>query len=491
MNLQNLKKIFPALFCCFLILGVMFTFTANITSNTSFIRALDGGLGLLETPLNQSQKEYKMHLKDSLLAGNIKVDAQFVVLDAAAQLARELLSAIVQAAVKAVLDFVKDKILDFLENVFAFIDDFIKILEKLADILSATRLSMAFLAFQSIQGDSNIQSSTDFALDMILQTESNLAGFDSFIGQRGRNTIIDTIAWLDFITIQKELQADTLGITGQARMTIEKILGISFDYHQEVRSQLLFVLSGLNCDVEPVLEATGPFGALLTDNSGCYTTSNSNFETTLAKRENTLKTLARQKVETFQERSPQDCKLRTMIKYNGGSSFNYSSGNLADSINEVADNIEVIIPTAEECQMATDGNKEKREISQKLFSEGNGAAAVTSSSGSVASVIAQATEGFIDTLIEELKNMFEDIKNQITERYGRILDLINRISNENNIGLQFIALDITVRIGSQLKNRLKELNESLQESLENDDGTSTEPSIQDVPPVDSDIPIFV
>jgi predicted nuclease of restriction endonuclease-like RecB superfamily len=162
---------------------------------------------------------------------------------------------------------------------------------------------------------------------------------------------------------------------------------------------------------------------------------------------------------------------------------------LADSINKVADNIEVIIPTAEECQMATDGNKEKREISQKLFSEGSGAAGVTGSSGSVASVIGDAAKGFIDTLIEELKNMFEDIKNQITERYGRILDLINRISNENNIGLQFIALDITVRIGSQLKNRLKELNKSIQESLEEDDGTT--PSVQDVPPVDSEIPIFV
>lgn len=480
-----LKAIFTTSLCLFLVFGIAFSFTGQIGGAVSAIRSIDGGLGLLNTPLTESQKNHRESINQSLLNGGVQAEALVSGATAAAILAAiqnwlvNTIASLIKTVIQQILNFIRDKITEFIDKAFKFLDDFIAILEKLAEFLSATRVGIGFLAYRSLQSDTNVLSSRAFALSLIRETNDRMDGFGDFIGERGENVIIDAVTWLDFMSVQKELQADTMGLQGLVESTLNSAninimghtLNINLDQYNNVRNGLMFVLAGVSCDNRSMINTLGAFAPTYRDASSCLQAVRSSMSGVLSQRENQMRNLARVKTKTLEDRAPANCRLRSSINYTGNTGIRASAGQLDVSILEIASQVEFITPTPEECEVASTGNREKREVSQrKAIESAIGGSGIGAAGGQGQSPIGDFFEDIFNFFLEELENMFGDIFRGIEERFNRIGELFEAIISNNNIGLQVILFNISVGTGHNITNRLKTLSREIQQQLRNEGG---------------------
>lgn len=458
------QHFFKAFISLFLIFGMIFSFSAGVAGAVSFVRIVDGGLGLLDTPLNQSQKEYKDNLSKAILNGEVEVEAVELVslsalIAALTDVFIRFIMSVVDQLVRALTDFITRQIMPFINKILSKIDEIINIIEQLTKLLSSTRVAVGFLTYQTLQNDANILSSKDFAEQIIKQTNERIANFQQSIGKNGENTIIDAVTWLDFMTVQKELQVDTT-----LQNVIENILKIDLNYYDNVRNQLMLVLSGASCDNTPILNALSVFRPILGNNTDCLKEVDSRMGYILSQRENQIRSSARAKVTTLEQRAPADCKLRSTYKYSGGTGFSFQEGSLDKSILEVASKIEIIIPTPEECKLAAEGKKEVRETMQKQSQK-----VVTVLSGADSGdPIVGAFSSLLTEIKTQLERLFNDMLRPIMERFNKISEFIQAISNRN-LGLNIMLFNISVSTGSQISNRLKSLSNLTKRALKNEE----------------------
>jgi hypothetical protein len=449
MNFDSIFKKFTAMF-----VGLVFVlgFSLVISGTNSNLRLVDGSIGLLKNPaMTTGQKILKENLLKTMFSG-VEVNAQWLVTvegigPIALTILTTFLTGLFSTFANMIVSALIQPILDFIDKGLEFIDKFIDILEKLAAFLGAFRIGLAFKVFQGLQESSNISSSKDFATELIEDSVSK--GNDKMIAlylglnSDGEQTIQDAVAWLDFIQAQRTLQADTL------QDFLQQKFGVDLDYYNDLKQELIYTLAGESCDNSSLVEALGTFSALMEDNTNCFTEINNRFGSKIRERENLVSSLASAKLQTFEAAAPSDCKARSYIKYEGAS-FNYQKGKLADNIMTVAEKIEIISPTPEECEIAKTGNRERRDTIRD----------VSQTPSNIGDVLKNA----LKTLVDSLKDIWEKLKSSIEERFLKIQDLLNNI-DLNNIGLKFIDLNISVNIGSQIMENLQNLQKELDEQI--------------------------
>ncbi len=450
-NFSLAHKLIKQTFVVFTLFTTIFAIFGSLAGGTAVLRAVDGAVGVLHEPTSEARELVKSNWLKKLLSP-VTVEAQFG--DIFGGVFKALLDIAVQAisqALNQLLNIVRS-LVSQLNEVLSFVDKFIEMLEKLAEFLSTTRIGLAFKVFESFQNDSNLQSSNDFAISLIEEskgTNPNLEVLDA----RGQAIVTDAVAWLDFINAQRALQADTL------TDVLSQYIGINLDYYNEVRGNLQIVLSGNSCNTANLQRGLGPFAPILSDNTACQEERNARNRDLLSSRESDVRQLAVQRLRTFEEKAPQDCKSRSYIEYNGAG-FSYQPGNLVNGILQVSRGVEVLTPTLEECEVARTGNREGREALSGHIQAANLTAA--SEDNNPAS---QLFQNLYNEIAKSFEDIFKEIKESITSRFGRVMDALNQI-NFNNTGLFFASLEISTSVAIQIQNQLNNLQQELRQKYQ-------------------------
>jgi hypothetical protein len=425
---------------------VFFSFFATFAGPVVSLRGLDGSLGIIKQPMEKGDKIIANKVR-RIFSEPIKAEALGFgdVLGAITQgvtkVLMEIIKAIVEFVVK-IFETIVGTILDLINDVLSFIDDFINLLEKLADFINATRVGLAFLVFKDIQNSANISNSGDFTRELLNQSSQSLNKSSSGSGLAVLNPevfdiINDAVAWMDFTNAQRALQADLVSDV------YKKITGFDLQTYQDMEDNVANLLTGMKCSTS-ALENIGTFGVLFKAYNPCIAEKGNVILGNLRTRQSQITTLATQKVQQFQLRAPDDCKARSYIKYEKSGSFSYTSGNLKGGIIGIADKIEVINPTPEECQLVKEGRKEKRESIRQLIEPSNLALLF----GNAAAYLELVKKAFAD--------LFKEIKDSIKKRWENVKDIIKNIQL-NNLGLYVVSTQISTTTQNEIRTKLKQI----------------------------------
>lgn len=438
---------------CLILFLLCFGFFATFAGPVASLRGIDGSLGILKQPMEKGDFLIAKRVRQ-VFWDPVKADALVFgeVLGAITQgvtkVLTEILKAIVEFVVK-IFETIVGTILNLIDDVLKFIDDFIDLLEKLADFINATRVGLAFLVFKDIQNSSNIKNSKDFAKELLGITNkssgsgsSTAANNPAFLDPAVLEVVTDTISWMDFTNSQRALQADLVSDV------FREITGIDLNTYERMENNLINLLVGSQCASTGNLQGGGAFGVLFKAYNPCISERGNGALSNLQSRQGAISNLSNQKVQQFQLRAPADCKARSYIKYDGKSSFSYTPGQLTKNIISVADKIEVINPTPEECELVKEGRREKRDSIKQLMEPSNLALLF----GNAAAYLALVQKAFTD--------LFKEIKESINDRWQNIKDIVKNI-RLGNLGLYKVSIEISLSVQNQISNKLRALQKEV------------------------------
>jgi len=501
-----LKKFSRNIVILFTVLLSISTFSGVVASTNVSFRMFDGALGILEMPLTKGGKIGLQKMMNKLNY-SIEIEAQFgidapaigvAIVGALTAAAVSLVQSFISVIAKKILGFVKGLVQSVLGlKIVEFIDKFVNILSQLNDILSTTRIAFAFKAFAAIQNDGNIKKSEDFAEDIIFSDSESANPALAFIDEDGKNTIKDAIVWLDFYNVQSALQADTYAdfVNSISRGFLD------IDRYDEVKEALYAVLSATQCDNDELVEALGAFGSIVEDDSACKIEREASADQLIGNREGEIKSLAIQKAKTFESAAPADCKLKNYVKYES-IDFNYQNGQLAQNIIDIADQIEIVTVTPEECNVAAEGQAQIRE--QGVIA-GQASNLVTGDDDVVSDIIGGSEgqdslggsgvagddlsgegggEGFFGQFVKNLiGDIWKPMEEKIETWVGEIEEFLQNVELAN-AGLLGVAIEVGLAVGEELVRQLEDLELQLQEDIEKIENTRdvpTEQQIEDLP----------
>jgi hypothetical protein len=485
-NIGLVAKILTVLW----ILGTTFVMVGSVMSGVTNFRSMDGGLSLLRMPMSR-QDEALMERQEQGLFGQqigtkaIPTSATVVAFSAAAQaqlnigvsLGIKLFEAFIAAIVRAFLQLLVSLILQIVQKVLSFLDKFTEIFQKILRFLDVTRVAMGFLAFRSLQGPdlgngngsgsnsiqanigSEVKTSRAFAAELVSSSQSTYG--TSLRDNRG--VITDAVAWLDYMNMQRALQANVLNFAykGEATVSAEAEFGEGTsnsvdvdgdvdvyrvrDQFADIRNHLANILIGSQCDTTSMSDVLGPFGGFWVESNGCIQEKGSKVFQQLDQRASKVSQVAQKQVSQYEENQPDGCEARSFVRYNGLYP-GYSKGNLTNSIVQVANGIQLIQPTLWECEYAKSGKQTIQEISAI-------SAKPTGGDTDLGEVITQYVN-------QAISNLINGIIQQLRETLGPIIDLISNLQYYlQGIGLRFVSIEIATITRGALRRELNELQD--------------------------------
>jgi hypothetical protein len=363
-----------------------------------------------------------------------------------------------------IFDAILKPILSVLNGILDTINGLLTVVDSLAANLSATRVGIGFRVFKDIQGSgqgsSNFESSGNFTkrlLGIIANDKKNANIFNSNFPKKNEvaNLLADTIAWTDFMGIQKALQSNLLG-TGDVTAAALKYTGIvDFD---ALNRNITDIVIGKKCENSDILFAQTPvfksFGGV---QNTCVVENRGVILQQLNTRQNQVTESTLIKAKQYEVGLPADCKYGQYYDIPEGVELVYdenSPGNLAGRIALFAGNLKIKSISASECFALVTGKQNQTNTISQLLSPTN--------------IVSSIISGSSITLL--LSNIFTkgstELFSSISAKFNKTLTIIKSIANfsavKSGIGL-YGALSLVIGLRERINARLENLNQEYEQ----------------------------
>lgn len=358
-----------------------------------------------------------------------------------------------------IFDAILKPILSVLNSILDTINGLLTVVDSLAANLSATRVGMGFRIFKDIegsgQGSSNFESSGIFTkrlLDIVSNDQKTTNVFNSNFPKKNdiANLLADSIAWSDFMGIQKALQSNILG-SGEATATVLKASGVvDFD---AINRSITDIVIGKKCENSDIIFAQTPvFRSFKGVQNTCVAENRGIVLQQLNSRQNQVTENSLTKVRQYEVGLPADCKYGQYFDIPEGVELAYDEnnpGNLAGRIALFANNLKIKSISASECFALVTGKQNQTNTISQLLSPTN--------------IVSSIISGSSITLL--LSNIFTkgstELFGSIKAKFNKTLTIINSIINFNavksGVGL-YGALSLVIGLRERINSKLETLN---------------------------------
>lgn len=363
-----------------------------------------------------------------------------------------------------IFDAILKPILSVLNGILDTINGLLTVVDSLAANLSATRVGIGFRVFKDIQGSgqgtSNFESSGNFTkrlLGIISNDKKNANVFNSNFPKKNEvaNLLADTIAWTDFMGIQKALQSNLLG-TGDITSAALKFSGI-LDF-EVINNNIADIVIGKKCENSDIIFAQTPvFKSFRGIQNTCVAENRGTILQQINNRQNGVTESTLIKAKQYEVGLPSDCKYGQYYDIPEGVELIYDEnnpGNLAGRIALFAGNLKIKSISASECFALVTGKQNQTNSISQLLSPTN--------------IVSSIISGSSITLL--LSNIFTkgstELFSSISAKFNKTLTIIKSIANfsavKSGIGL-YGALSLVIGIRERINSRLETLNKEYEE----------------------------
>jgi hypothetical protein len=371
---------------------------------------------------------------------------------------------LIKNIVLPIFDAILKPILSVLNGILDTINGLLSVVDSLAANLSATRVGIGFRVFKDIQGSgqgsSNFESSGNFTkrmLGIISNDKKNVSVFNSNFPKKNEvaNLLADTIAWTDFMGVQKALQSNLLG-TGDITAAALKFTGI-LDF-EAINRDITDIVIGKKCETSDAIFAQTPvfksFGGV---QNTCVAENRGTILQQINSRQQQVTENTLVKAKQYEVGLPADCKYGQYFEIPDGVELIYDEtkpGNLASRIALFAGKISLKSISASECFALVTGKQNQTNSISQLLSPTN--------------IVSSLISGSSITLI--LSNIFtkgsKELFSTISAKFNKTLTIIKSIANfsavKSGIGL-YGALSLVIGLREKINSRLDTLNQEYEQ----------------------------
>ncbi len=367
---------------------------------------------------------------------------------------------LLKSIVLPIFDAILKPILSVLNGILDTINGLLSVVDSLAANLSATRVGIGFRVFKDIegsgQGSSNFESSGNFVkrlLGIISSNESNTGIFNSNFPKKDEaaNLLADTVAWTDFMGVQKALQYNLLG-SGDITAAALKFTGIlDFDV---INRNITDIVIGKKCETSNIIFAQTPvFKSFGNIKNPCEAENRGLILQQLNSRQNQVTQSTLAKASQYEVGLPADCKYGQYFEIPDGIELKYDEnnpGNLAGNIALFAGNLKLKSISASECFALITGKQNQTNSISQLLSPTN----IISSIVSGASI----TVLLSDIFNKSSKELFSGISAKFNKTLTIIKSIVNATAIKSGLGL-YGALSLVIGLRERINARLDTLNQ--------------------------------
>lgn len=472
-KLLQISKFFSTLLVGLTVLVMLFLSLFAIIGMASHTQKLEADVGLRHKNVSTKQVGLFNKIQNAIL-NPVKASAFSLnpldglgeILGAAMKGVAEPIFNIILNLLKTIIlpifDAILKPILSVLNGILDTINGLLTVVDSLAANLSATRVGIGFRVFKDIegsgQGSSNFESSGNFTkrlLGIISSDKTNTSVFNSNFPKKNEvaNLLADTIAWTDFMGIQKALQSNLLG-NGDVTAAALKYSGI-VDFNV-INNSITDIVIGKKCENSDIIFAQTPvfksFGSGSIQNP-CVAENRGIILQQINTRQNQVTESTLIKAKQYEVGLPVDCKYGQYFEIPDGIELAYDEnnpGNLASRIAFFAGKLSLKSITASECFALITGKQNQTNSISQLLSPTN--------------IVSSIISGSSITLL--LSNIFTkgstELFSSLSAKFNKTITIIKSIVNfsaiKSGVGL-YGALSLVIGLREKINARLDALNQ--------------------------------
>jgi hypothetical protein len=380
---------------------------------------------------------------------------------------------LIKGIILPLVDAIIKPILSILNGILDVITSVLRAVESLASNLSGTRVGIGFSIYRDLEGvgngSSNFQSSTAFTKELLgIATRDGTQNiFESDFPKKdeAQKLVADSVAWGDFMSVQKSLQSNLVGDIVTAALFVGN--GINFE---KMNENITDIIIGKKCESSNVIFSKTPifksFGGVV---NTCDAENRGIIAQKLQARQQQVFANTLIKSQQFESLLPADCKYGQYFDIAPGSDIKYDENNPGDlgiKISTFGASLKVKTITAAECQNLKTGQGEQTKSITEIFSASN----VTAAFGAGAPISVA-----LGTLSTQLgKSLFSSLQ----DKFKKAMDIIKSIGSQIGSGAGLYgALNTVISIKSKINSRLETLNQEYQDFRDSKISTLATPTV--------------
>jgi hypothetical protein len=457
----------------FVVLIMLFLSLFAIIGMASHTQKLEADVGLRHQNISTKEVKFYKKIKNAIL-NPVKANAfSLNPLDGLGEILGSAMKAVagpifniitdlITNAIMPIFNSILQPILDIVNKILVTVNSLLTTLESLISNISATRVANGFRVYKDIQGangqgTSNFESSGGFTKRLLGLTSTNTQNvFNSSFPKKDevKNLLDDTIAWSDFMTVQKTMQYNLLG-SGDITTAVLKSTLINFD---SINKNVADIVIGKKCENSDIIFAQTPvfksFGGV---QNTCVAENRGIVIQQLVSRQDQIAQATLAKSQQYEVSLPADCKYGQYFDLAKNATIDYDENNPGDlglRIAAFAGTISIKSITATECfTLITSKQNQTNEIS-KLLSPVNIASTVISG-GSIFAILGKA---FGDTK----KELFNTIEVKFKQASETISSIVSGSAINNGVGI-IGAMSTVLSIKDKINSKLDSLNQEYEQ----------------------------
>jgi hypothetical protein len=459
----------------FIVFIMLFISLFTIISMVSHMQKIEGDVGLRHKNISIAQVKFFDKIQNAIL-NPVKANAfSLNPLDAVGGLIAEAMKSVadpvfrivlgvINSIILPIIDAVIKPLVGLLNGILNLVGGVVDMVENLASNISGTRVGIGFKVYKDIEGangagSSSFESSTNFVkrlLEISGYTTRNQTIFNSSFPKKdeAQNLLIDTIAWSDFMNVQKAMQSNLIGDFVAATLKATNV--VNFD---EINDNITNIVIGKKCENSDIIFSQTPvfrsFGGVqntcLAENRGIIT------QQLVARQQQILATTVAKSLQ-YETRLPPDCRYGQYFEIEPGNDLQYNSdqqedqGKLGSRIASFASNITLKTITSAECQALKTGKQEQTKSITEIFSASN----ITAAFGAGAAI----STG-LQVIVDQLgKAIFASV----TAKFNKAITIIQSVGSQINSGIgMYGALIKVIGFKAAINAKLDSLNQEYEQ----------------------------
>jgi hypothetical protein len=361
--------------------------------------------------------------------------------------------------VSKILGQILKPLLSVINKILDVITGVLDMVENLATNLAGTRVGIGFKVYKDIEGansagSSNFESSSNFVkrlLDVAGYSTNTQTIFNSNFPKKNevQNLLADTIAWGDFMSVQKAMQSNVVGDFVAATLKTTNIA--NFD---QINENVTNIIMGKKCESSNIIFSVTPvfksFGSIasscVAENRGIIT------QQLVARQQQILATTVAKSLQ-YETKLPPDCRYGQYFEVPSSANLEYNpedsqdQGNLGSRIATFATAISLKTITGEECQNIKTGKQNQIKALSDIFSPSNILAGVGAGLpiseilGASISSLGTALFSSISSKFEGASKIIESVGSQISSGVGMYGALAKVVSFKSAINQKLESLN--------------------------------------------------
>jgi hypothetical protein len=369
---------------------------------------------------------------------------------------------------------------------FNQVDKILNMIEAFARGLNGTRVAVGFLIYREIEGltgegSTNFLGSNDFAQKLFDKNNkaSTFPKRDTLI-----SLVADGVAWLDFMTVQRQMQADLFkdALKAEAKFKIK--------YGNDIKEQIKDIVIGDVCQESNNLNRLSIFRNFSnTKFNSCIQENATPIITAIEQRRQAVLYATSSKVTQYQSKLPADCKFAQYFETTKDDlRFEYDgevdAGQLGEKIAGVSEFIQPAEIRPDECEEIKTVKIHARDQKSKALEPFNKLLAYKGDGGLLGGITGALNGGgfslaslgdLLGTFKSSIDEFFQEFIDQAVARFEKAVSLINSINVGNGVTLYTALFDVVFNIKDKLSKSLKDITAEFKTYQKNYQGVQDAP----------------